>query len=187
MTALVVRRRATARVVAFAAYIGAILAANWLTSRYGLIPVWPGLAATAGTYAAGAALLARDVLQDAAGRRTVLAGIVLGAGLSVWLSTPQLAVASGAAFLIAETADMAIYTPLRKRGWARAVLASNAVGAVLDTVVFLWLAGFPVASSAPGQLVGKVIWATAVPVLAVTVIRRAGSQRFLPRRGGVTP
>ena len=155
-----------------ATYVGAVVAANWLTSRYGFVPVGFGLATTAGTYAAGAALLARDALQDTAGRRAVLAAIGIGALLSAWLSTPQLALASGVAFLIAELSDMAIYTPLRQRGWARAVLASNVVGAALDTVVFLWLAGFPIWAAAPGQLVGKVLWATAAPVAAVLAVRR---------------
>lgn len=173
--------RAIPATAALAAYVGAIVAANWLTSRYGLIWVAPGLATTAGTYAAGAALLARDALQDATGRYAVLAAILAGAGLSVWLSTPQLAAASGAAFLLAETCDMAVYTPLRRRGWARAVLASNAVGGLLDTVVFLWLARFPLtAATVGGQLVGKLAWATAVPVAAVVLIRKVG-RLALPR------
>lgn len=48
-----------------------------------------------------------------------------GAGLSA-LTAPALAVASAVAFLVAERADFAVYTPLRRRGWARAVAASNA-------------------------------------------------------------
>lgn len=159
------------RTTAIATYIGSIVAANWLTNRYGMIPVGPGLAATAGTYAAGAALLLRDVVQDTGGRRAVVAAIAAGAGLSVWLSTPALAMASGAAFLISETADMAVYTPLRHRGWGRAALASGVVGAVVDTVVFLWLAGFPILAGLAGQLVGKALWATAAPVAAVTTAR----------------
>jgi queuosine precursor transporter len=154
------------------AYVGTVVAANVLTNRYGMVPVWPGVAATAGTYAAGVALLARDVVQDTAGRRTVLAAIAAGALLSAWLATPQLAIASGAAFAASEVADMAIYTPLRRKGWARAVLASNLVGAVVDTVLFLWLAGFPVMASLPGQLIGKAVWATALPVLLAVTVRR---------------
>lgn len=168
------------KIAAVLAYLVSIIAANWLTSRYGFVPVWPGVHALAGTYAAGAALLARDLVQDTAGRRAVLAAIVAGAALSWWLSTPQLALASGAAFLIAETADMTVYTPLRRRGWARAVLASNAVGAVIDTAVFLWLAGFPIAAAMPGQLIGKGLWATAVPVLAVMTYRMV--RRVVPRQ-----
>jgi queuosine precursor transporter len=168
------------KLAALIAYVSSVVAANWLTARFGFVPVGFGLATTAGTYAAGMALLARDALQDAAGRRAVLFAIALGAALSAWLSTPQLAVASGTAFLVAEVADMTVYTPLRRKGWARAVLASNVVGAVLDTLVFLWLAGFPVTSTTVGgQLVGKVIWATAVPVAVVLVVRMV--RRALPR------
>jgi uncharacterized PurR-regulated membrane protein YhhQ (DUF165 family) len=165
---------------ALTAYTASITAANWLTTRYGLIHVAPGLVTTAGTYAAGAALLARDLVQDTLGRRWVLAGIAAGALLTA-LTSPSLALASTAAFLVAETADMAVYTPLRSRGWARAVLASNAVGAVLDTLVFLLLAGFPLTTATVGgQFVGKLAWATALPVAAVLLARRVG-RRAVPR------
>ena len=165
-------RRTTLAAVAALAYIAAVVAANWTTSRYGMVTVLPGLATTAGTYAAGAALLARDAVQDAGGRLLVLAAIATG-GLLTAVTSPSLAVASTTAFLIAECADMAVYTPLRHRGWARAVLASNLIGAVLDTLVFLTLAGFPVtAQTIGGQLAGKLLWATLLPVLAVTAVRR---------------
>jgi uncharacterized PurR-regulated membrane protein YhhQ (DUF165 family) len=155
------------------AYVASVVAANIATSHLGMVPVWPGIAATAGTYAAGLALFFRDTLQDTAGRHAVLAAIAAGAVLSAWLATPQLALASGVAFAASEAADMAIYTPLRRKGWARAVLASNVVGAVVDTVLFLWLAGFPVAANLPGQLIGKALWATAVPVALATAWRSA--------------
>lgn len=173
------RRRAVLVLTALAAYVAAIVAANWLTTHYGMVPVGPGLTVTAGTYAAGAALLLRDAVQDAGGRLLVLLGIGAGAALTA-VTAPSLAIASATAFLIAETADMAVYTPLRDRGWARAVIASNIVGAVLDTLVFLTIAGFPVTThSVGGQLVGKILWATLLPVLAVTAVR--GWRRAVPR------
>lgn len=166
------RRSIAAAGAAVATYTGSIVAANWLTNRYGLVPVAPGLAATAGTYAAGAALLARDVVQDTAGRWMVVAAIAAGGALSWAMSSPALAVASTAAFLAAELADMAVYTPLRKQGWARAVLASNTVGAVVDTFLFLWLAGFGITTTlVAGQLVGKLVWATVLPVAIVAGVR----------------
>lgn len=172
-------RRKTLAVTAASAYVAAVTAANWTTSRYGMVTVLPGLVTTAGTYAAGAALIARDTVQDTAGRWGVLAAIAAGGTLTA-LTSPALAVASTMAFLIAECADMAVYTPLRRRGWARAVLASNAVGAVLDTLVFLTLAHFPVTGqSVGGQLAGKLLWATLLPVLAVTAVRRW--RRAVPR------
>ena len=60
------------------------------------------------------------------------------------LAGPALAVASAAAFAVSELADLLVYQPLRRRRFLRAVLASDTVGAPLDTVVFLALAGFPV-------------------------------------------
>jgi queuosine precursor transporter len=161
----------TKHIAALAAYVACIVLANVLTNEFGMVPVWFGLLATAGTYSAGLALLARDVAQDVAGRLAVVAAIVVGAGLSAWLSTPKLALASGVAFLVAESLDMAVYTPLREKGWARAVLASNIVGGVVDTFVFLWLADFPITSlSVGGQLAGKLLWATLIPVLIVSAV-----------------
>lgn len=170
----------TRGILALTTYIATIVAANWLTTRYGLIPVGFGLITTAGTYAAGAALLLRDVVQDACGWRWVLAGIAAGAALTA-VTSPALAVASTVAFLLAELLDMAVYTPLRDRGWARAALASGVVGAIVDTYAFLALAGFPVtAQTVGGQLVGKTLWATLLPVLAAVAVRRARRGR-VPR------
>lgn len=160
-------------------YALTITAANWLTTRYGLVPVGFGLITTAGTYAAGAALLLRDVVQDLCGWRWVLAGIAAGAVLTA-VTSPALAVASTVAFLLAELLDTAVYTPLRNRGWARAALLSGIVGAVADTYAFLALAGFPITpQTVGGQLVGKVAWATVLPVLAVVIVRQV-------RRGAVS-
>lgn len=154
------------------AYICTIVSANWLVEHYGLVSVGFGLMATAGTYAAGAALLLRDGVQDALGRLWVITGIAIGALLTLLIS-PALAFASAAAFLLAELADMAVYTPLRAKGWVRAVVASNTVGAIVDTFIFLWLAGFPLTiQGVGGQLVGKLIWATLIPVALVVGIRQ---------------
>ena len=48
-----------------------------------------------------------------------------------------------------------VYTPLRERHWYRAVAASNAVGLVIDSAAFLWLA-FSSFAFLAGQIVGKV-------------------------------
>jgi queuosine precursor transporter len=162
-------------------YIGSVAAANWLTATYGLVPVGFGLLATAGTYAAGLAFIARDAVQDAAGRVVVLAALAVGAGLSWWLSTPALALASAAAFGLSELVDMAIYTPLRKRGYIRAAVASNLVGSIVDTVVFLQLAGFGLATLVvAGQLVGKA-WVTVGTVGLVVMVRALLRHRVRPK------
>lgn len=176
----------TLRILAIATYLATIVAANWATAHYGFVPVGLGLMATAGTYAAGLAFVARDAVQDTAGRLGAIAALAAGAALSWWLSTPALAIASAVAFGLSELADMAIYTPLRRRGYARAAIASNLVGAVVDTVVFLWLAGFGLAPLVvAGQLVGKA-WVTAL-VVALVVMVRFATTRQRQARGSVTP
>jgi hypothetical protein len=152
--------------VAFVVYIGAIVAANWLTARFGLVPVGFGLLVTAGTYAAGFALLARDFVQRYGGLALVLAGIAMGGALSWVTSTPRLAVASTAAFLAAELCDLVVFTAGRRRwGFVGAAAISNLASAPVDTVAFLALAGFPITwATVGGQLIGKLLWATAVPL-----------------------
>jgi len=150
--------------------LGCILAANYVTTEYGMVPVGFGLVATAGTYFAGLTFILRDLLQDTAGKWVTVGVILLGAVVSFALSAPFIALASAAAFLLSELADLAVYTPLRKRGYLRAAVASNMVGAFLDTVVFLSIAGFPLWAALPGQMVGKLL-VTAVAVGLVLAVR----------------
>lgn len=174
---LLPRTRPVLAAAATAAYAGAIVGANLLTARYGLVPVGFTLTATAGTYAAGAALMLRNLVQDTLGRRAVLTAIALGAALSA-LTSPTLALASGVAFAVSETADTVLYTPLRRHGWARAVLPASLLGALADSLLFLALVGFPVTARAmAGQLLAKG-WAVWVPVLAVALAR--GRRRAVP-------
>jgi uncharacterized PurR-regulated membrane protein YhhQ (DUF165 family) len=157
-------------IVPAAAFLGCILAANYATTRWGMVPVGFGLMATAGTYFAGATFVLRDLIHDLAGRRFVFALIALGAALSFAVSAPFIALASAVAFGLSELADLAIYQPLRRRGYIRAAVASNVVGAFVDTVVFLSIAGFPLWQAFPGQVVGKLLITLAV-VLGVVAYR----------------
>lgn len=161
--------------LAAAGFVGCVVAANAATSHWGLIPVGFGLVATAGTYFAGLTFVLRDVLSDRFPRWVVLVLITVAALLSYVLADPRIALASGVAFLVSEVADLAVYEPLRRRGWVRAAIASNFVGSVVDTVLFLAIAGFPIWSSVPGQLVAKMT-VTAVAVGLVLIYRRAVSR-----------
>lgn len=163
--------------IAGVVFVGAVVAANYLTDRYGFVPVGFHQVAAAGTFAAGLALGLRDLIHDVFGRRGALLAVCTGSALSLAVAPPALAAASGLAFLVSELADMAVYGPLRRRAkfgdrrWAGAVLASNSVGALVDTAVFLGVA-FGLAAIGPGlagQLLGKA-WMT----LAVLVTGWAG-------------
>jgi uncharacterized PurR-regulated membrane protein YhhQ (DUF165 family) len=129
---------------------------------------------TAGTFAAGAALIARDWVQTGNGRLITVAAILAGAGLSWWLSTPAIALASGIAFLVSELVDMGVFTPLRDRSLPTAVILSSVVSAPVDTVLFLHLAGFGVTWQAVlGQFLVKTALALLVAgVLSVVSVRR---------------
>jgi hypothetical protein len=142
-----------------ALYIATIFGANWAIQTFGIIPIGFGLAAPAGVFFAGLALGLRDLVQESLGKRATVAAIVVGAALSALVS-PQFALASGGAFLLSETADFVIYTPLRQKSWIWAVAASNVVGDVVDSALFLALA-FGSLDFLAGQVAGK--WLTVVP------------------------
>ncbi len=162
-----------------AAYVGTIVAANWAVATFGVVPVGFGLMAPAAVYVVGLAFTLRDLLQEAAGRAAVLWVILAGALLSVAVATPQLAIASGVAFAVSELADFAVYQPLYRRRWLLAVAASNAVGLVVDSLLFLWLA-FGSLAFLPGQIVGKATM-TALAVLVLIPLRRRVIQARRPQ------
>lgn len=154
-------------------YIGAILVANILTANFGLVSVGFGLLVSAGTYSAGFALLSRDFVHTFLGIRGVLVGIATGLAISWFLATPALAMASAVAFFIAEVADPIAYVRFRPRGFARAAFISNITSTPIDTLLFLWIAGFPLMfESIAGQLIGKILWATILP-LAIHIFVRS--------------
>jgi queuosine precursor transporter len=165
--------RRTAHFAALVVYVGSIVGANWLIRHVGpvvlpdgahLVPVGFGLLAPAGVYAAGATFVARDIVQRAAGRRRGLAAIGAGTVVSVAVN-PRLALASGASFLLSELVDYAVYTPLQRRRFVTAVFASGMAGSAVDSLVFLKLAGIPLATALPGLLLGKSwIQLLAIPV-----------------------
>lgn len=167
------------RALSLIALIGAVVAANALTNTFGVVTIL-GLTATAGTWVAGFAFLARDGLHEWGGRRWVIAGVLFGAVISALLS-PMLALASATAFLVSELADYVVYSPLRESGWARASIVSNIVGSIVDTVLFLWIAGFPLDGTLT-QVVVKVGTTTAV-VLGVRLALLRKSVRVGSRGG----
>ena len=135
-----------------------------------VIPVAPGLAAPSGVLMIGAALVLRDLVQRRLGAWLAAGAIVVGAALSAFLAPPALVIASATAFLISELADFAIYTPLARRRFVAAVLASSAVGLVIDSLVFLWLA-FGSLEFLLGQIVGKG-WMIVLSIPLILWLRR---------------
>jgi queuosine precursor transporter len=146
-----------------AAFIACIPIANWMIGHIGttcapngpcLVPVAPGLMAPSGVLMIGLALVLRDLVQRRLGRAWSLGAIVVGAILSAAVAPPSLVLASAVAFFTSELADFLVYTPLQRRRFLTAVVASSLVGLVVDSVIFLWLA-FSSLEFLWGQVIGK--------------------------------
>lgn len=153
--------------------------ANWLIGHAGttcvpqgpcLVPVLPGLMAPSGVTMIGVALVLRDLTQRRLGTRVSALAVLAGAALSALLAPPALVIASAAAFLLSEGADLAVYTPLARRRLVVAVVASSLVGLVIDSIVFLWLA-FGSLDFLAGQVVGKA-WMVLLSIPFVAWLRR---------------
>jgi uncharacterized PurR-regulated membrane protein YhhQ (DUF165 family) len=84
---------------------------------------------------------------------------------------PSLALASGAAFLLGELADFAVYTPLERRHLYLAVLLSGVAGAILDSLIFLQMA-FGSTDFWQGNALGK-IWLSLAALPVMWGVRRA--------------
>jgi uncharacterized PurR-regulated membrane protein YhhQ (DUF165 family) len=156
-----------------------IPAANWLIGHVGItcivngpcvVPVAPGLMAPSGVMMVGVALVLRDLVQRRLGAVMSALAILSGTALSALLAPPSLVIASGAAFLLSEFADLGVYTPFARRRLVLAVVASSVVGLVVDSIVFLWLA-FGSLDFLLGQVVGKG-WMVLLSIPFVAWLRR---------------
>jgi len=157
-------------IAAALAYVGTVIAANWLVQHFGVIPVGFGMSGPAGVYVVGLALVLRDYVQWSLGKRWMLLALAVGAALSFLVADPHLALASLAAFTFSELADFALFTWIAPR-WGAAVAIGGAVGAVADSVIFLSIA-FGSLAFLPGQILGKV-YGIAFAVAVIAARRRA--------------
>jgi queuosine precursor transporter len=157
------------------AYVGLVVLANWLASKY-VVSVGFGYLAPAGVFAIGAVLVLRDWIQQLTNLRISLA-LVYVAGLLSWVvgnaagwtSLQRIAVASVVAFTLSETVEALVFTPLRRRSLTVGVVLSATVGNALDSFVFLEIA-FGSQEFFVGQFLGK-SWMVIAGTL-LTLMRR---------------
>ena len=90
----------------------------------------------------GLVLVVRDFAQREL-KHWVWGAMIVGLVLSTLTSWITIVLASGAAFLISETVDWAVYT-FSKRPLSQRIMISSLASAPLDQVVFIWLASFVV-------------------------------------------
>lgn len=132
------------------------------------------------------AFLVTDVMNRVYGpgpaRRVVLAGFVTGIACSLigsqimlqgdgyeYAAVPlRIAVGSGAAFLVAQLTDVAVFDRFRAGRWWRAPLVSTLVGSALDTALFFTIAFSASITLFGAQADAAINWAWgAVPFMTV--------------------
>ncbi|MEJ8563272.1 hypothetical protein QTO30_20015 [Yoonia sp. GPGPB17] len=104
------------------AYIGAVVAINWLFVVVPMIPVLETMFPPV-MLVVGFVFVFRDFAQREIGHWVVIAMLV-ASGISYFMSAPVVALASVTAFLISEAIDWAVYTFTRKPLSQRILLSS---------------------------------------------------------------
>ena len=127
--------------ISLALFLLSIPFANWWLQNNGMwnAPVLGPLPSA--LWVVAISFVLRDLAQITLGRTFAWAAIITGTLLSWWLASPTLALASGAAFLISESTDAAIFTPLANRGrFILGVTISGYIAGFIDSAVFLHIA-----------------------------------------------
>ena len=120
------------------AYVAATVLVNFLFIHVPPIQLL-GATWTVGSIVVGAVFVLRDYAQRDIGHRVLVATFV-GAAITALMS-PRLAFASGAAFLLSELLDWAVFSKWPGSMRSR-IVASSLVGCPVDSAVFMALAGF---------------------------------------------
>ena len=84
--------------------------------------------------------LTNRALGPAAARRVAWAGFAVAVVVSLALAPWRIALASGAAFIVAQTMDILVFNRWRHATWWKAPLWGSLVASVVDTGVFFFLA-----------------------------------------------
>ncbi len=84
--------------------------------------------------------LTNRALGPRAARRVAWVGFAVAVLVSLWLAPWRIAVASGAAFMLSQVLDIAVFNRWRAASWWKAPLIGSLVASVVDTAVFFFLA-----------------------------------------------
>jgi len=137
-------------ILAVAAMVVVVTASNILVQypvQFDLGPIHLADILTWGAFTYPFAFLVSDLTNRHDGptqaRVVVLVGFLFGLGLSIWLATPRIGIASGTAFLLGQLLDIAVFQRLRNRYWLIPPLSASLVGSLLDTAIFFTIAFAP--------------------------------------------
>jgi queuosine precursor transporter len=150
--------------IAFIAMISIVAASNYLVQ----IPINEWL--TWGAFAYPISFLVTELTVRFYGskiaRKVVYAGFAVGVLLSLYLSAPKIAIASGLAFLVAQLLDILIFSRLRSgiyfpAPWWVAPFWASAFASIVDSAVFWNVAFFgenmPLLTLAAGNTAIKIV------------------------------
>ncbi len=172
---------------ATAIYVCLMPLINW---SFAAVPTFPIAEAFGGgqfqplAVVTGLVLVVRDFAQREIGNRVLIAMLV-GLAFSTMTSWIVVVLASGAAFLISELVDWAVYT-ISKRPLSQRIMISSLASAPLDQIAFLYLASFAV----PGifawgtVITGIVSKLAGAAVVAALVARRESRGKTLGESAG---
>ena len=177
------------------AYVAVIPFLNW---SFGTVPSYEfippsdmfeyGVKINPLTMVTGLVFVLRDFVQRETGHR-VLVLMAVAIAWSFYYSWPVIAVASGLAFAISETADWLLFTFTKYRLSTR-ILLSSALAAPLDTTVFLYgadLAKVMAGIGEPGSEFHLANWIVFVIGKMVGAVVVSWMMRMREERGEVDP
>lgn len=160
-------------------YVLSIVLANVLIGIFGVIPIGFGLYAPAGVLLAGFCFWFRDEVQEYHGVKHTIIYIMIACVISYAISDQNVAVASAIAFIASELQDTLIYSKLRNKNRLLAILLSNTVGSVVDSVLFLYIA-FGNIDYVMGQIVGKSY--TTIASMLIVIVSSKVHHAFLSKQ-----
>ncbi len=164
----------------FLAFLASIPLANYAILNWGticnadtcLVPVWfyPKIYAVSSVIVVGFNFVLRDLVQRSLGLKYAILAVLFGSLLSYLVSSASVATASAVTFLISETVNTAVYTPLQRKNFVLAVVLAGFAGIVVDSAIFLQLA-FDSLEFLPGAILGK-MWAIVICIPLIYILRK---------------
>lgn len=152
-------------------YVLCVILADVLAARW-IVPIGFGLIVPAGVFMVAPIFTLRDDIHKKYGAKTILILIFVASIISYIISVlssnqllGKITIASVVAFLVSEYADTIIFHITRKQMWMQRVIKSNLVSALLDSLIFIWIAFGFVLPLILGQYIVKMIISVVVGLI----------------------
>ncbi|MDR1857804.1 MAG: VUT family protein [Desulfovibrio sp.] len=152
--------------IALACYATLVVGVNWAFAVVPMVALPNGDVWTPVSLVVGFIYIVRDFVQIRTGHH-VLWAMLAGCIASWYLASPELAIASAAAFAVGEAFDWALFS-FTRRPFSQRILLSSLVGVPLDSFVFLGLVGMATPVTFAAMTASKLVGA----MLVFLVVRR---------------